>query len=432
MPHRLRRTVARFALLALASLAGCRDAALALGRTPVHARQNADELFTALGDRFGDVRLDPFFTAARPKFAKGALTPSRIIEDSAAWTSVGPGAVRTIELAGAPGPTKYILSGHRDAPPPRRPGDYRHMLQLRDLGEGQYEWRGRDELAVGPVRADELGDALTAIFRAVQRADAAHVRATYLASMPHTTAVLGRLFSLDSIAIIQSPDAASAVTLVISVDPKRLEAAAMPNFARYLDKYVTPARFDVVAIDDQGARWWHAHGERNRITIKLRVLDGDLVPLDATPRRIPDALRVQSDVFVKVGLFTVGMRGLVGDVTLQRAPHEKAFAVRFHKTPDWALPMMVGMMLRSPLHRPFEGEGAMMRYAVRDDSIAPTMLTRDFRLVVKESAILRFFQRLGSTSLNDFRGLAEKEANVWTGELFTALRADAQSMTRTN
>ncbi|MEP6690409.1 MAG: hypothetical protein ABJD07_04590 [Gemmatimonadaceae bacterium] len=415
------------ALAVLFSASACRDGALALGHTPAEARAHAGEIFGAFEARFGDIKLDPVYLAARPKFARDALTPSRIADDSSVWTSIR-GNLRTFELLGAPAAGgRYLLAAHHDAPPPTRAGEYRQALRLTPLGDGAYEWRGRDELAIGSASADELGDALSALFRAAQRSSPERLRASYRGEMPRTTAAIGRLFSLDSVAVTPAADGASAITLVIALEPKRL-APIMPYFAKYLAKYASPSSFSLAISDDDGRQWLDVRAEHERLTLKFRVHGGDLAPLNAAPHPIPSTLKITGDALAKVGLFTVGVRRLAGDLTLIRTPHENGWLFRFRRAPEWVLPPLVGTMLKSPLRRPFEDEGASLGYAIVDSGGGPTLVTRDFHLVVKESAILRFLQKLSSSSLGDFRGAAEREAALFVEELFAAMRADVAAM----
>ena len=71
-----------------------------------------------------------------------------------------------------------------------------------------------------------------------------------------------------------------------------------------------------------------------------------------------------------------------------------------------------------------------MRYGVRtealtsDDSLSTVW--RDIDVVVRESAILRFFGRLGGTALSDFRVGAEKEAERLWGETLRGMAEDVR------
>lgn len=167
---------------------------------------------------------------------------------------------------------------------------------------------------------------------------------------------------------------------------------------------------------------------RERLTVRFRVADGALVPLTGPPRAVPATLRTRLDVIAKAGIFRVGMRGLVGDVALTREAHDLGFTARFRKEPDWILPPLVEQMINSPLKRPFAGDGVTLTYAIRDSAGAPTVSDRSYRLVVQESAVLRFLGKLGNSALSDFRAGAEREADLFAAELWRAMRADAQTV----
>jgi hypothetical protein len=411
----------------IAGAGACRAPAAALGGTPAAARENADEALRALEARFGPVQIDSAMVAVRMKFARGALTPSRLVNDSGAWTSMSDGA-RLLEIAGSQAPDGYRLGIRGGLPTPRAAGEYRRTTELRPLGEGEYEWHVRDELAVGPVRTRDLGRALTAVLGGAEQHREPTIRTAYREQLPRTTAALGRLFSLDTVRSDPRSDGAADVTIVVGIHPDRL-ASAFPHWSRYLEKYVSPARYRLIVFDDTGDRWWVAQGEENRVTLRLRVAGGSLVPLDGPQRRMPDALHAQVDFVAKMFLFHVGERQLMADVTLARTPDEAGFAVRFRREPEWVLPPLVARMLRTPLRRPFQGEGAMLGYSVSDGADgAATLAVRDYRIAVRESAIVRWFGKLGNTALSDFREGAEREADAFEGEFWRALRADVSAL----
>ncbi len=423
-----RRTTARLSILflGLATLGGCRDAALALGSSPVEARSESARLLGALGARFGPSELDSAYATRRARFARSSLVPSQIYDDSSVWTSAR-GDARLLELAGHPTARGYSLSLQRGAPLPSRDGEYRHLLQLRKLAESEFEWRGRDDLGVGAVRGDALGDALTALFIGAERWREPAIRAQLPAAMPRTTAALGQLLSLDSITTQPHADGATAVVLAATVHPQGI-AASMPSLARYLAKYVSPTRYHSVAFDDAGRSWLELSASNGHASLRFRVHDGSLAPLNAPPRRIPDTFHLRTDVLAKLSIFTVGVRALQGDVTLSRAPREKSYTVRYHQEPDWKLPPLVATFLRSPLRRPFDGEGIVLRYAIRDSVGSETLLIRDYRIAVRESAIVRWLGGAGNSQLSEFRKGAETEEERFIGEVARALQADASAM----
>jgi hypothetical protein len=91
------------------------------------------------------------------------------------------------------------------------------------------------------------------------------------------------------------------------------------------------------------------------------------------------------------------------------------------------LPLITEHLLRAPLRRPFQGNGAMFRLGVRDDSAGgQTLLERRLHLDVQESLILRFIGRLGAVAVSEYAGKAEREENAWLAEVFSALVADVR------
>jgi hypothetical protein len=415
------------ALAATISLGGCRDAGLALGSSPEEARINAGALFGALGARFGPAETAPGYDQIRAQFARSALIPSRIYTDQGIWTA-SDAQGRVLELSGVPRPGTYLL-GLRGAPTTlRNPGEYRRITRLNSLGGDEYQWRVRDELAVGPVSPDELGAALSALLGAADGTNAAVARAAYRNVLPRTTAALGRLFTLDSLALAPAPGGGTLVTLVSTMHPERI-AGTFPHYARYLERYSSPASFDLVVYDESGMRWWVAAKDGDRLTLRMKVHDGHVAPLDGPPRRMPDRMRIRANMATRIRVFNIGANDLRGEVRLTRTSAEKGFAVRFRREPEWRLPLLVERMIRTPLRRPFDGDGALYGFSIRR-AHGQTLLVRDFDVTVQESAILRWFGGLGSTAMSDFREGAEREYDRFNGEVFAALRADAAALLR--
>ena len=424
--HSLRRRFRSLAIVfALSTPVACREAPPALGSTPAEARTNADHLLGSLAARFGPALHGRAYAELRPKFAKSSLVPSRIFGDRSIWTAAEDDR-RTLELQGYRTERGYWIGVKPGAKAPERPAEYRQVTHLRRLDRDEFEWSGRDELALGAMRADDLGRALGTIFAAGEKHSEGILRAGYRQAFPRTTAALGRVFSLDSLLTSRAPDGATAVALSIGMHPRRLEAES-PHLAKYLDKYLSPASYAIEEYDDAGARWWDARGDDNRFTLRFRVRDGSLAPLNLSPRRIPDTLRVRIDAKAKVSLFTVGVRKLIGDVTLTRLPGKKGFDARFRREPDWDLPPLVERLIDEPLRRAFEGDGALFGLALRDGT--PTLVTRDFAVAVQESAIVRWFNGLGNTAVGEFRKGAEGEYDRFSGEVLSALHADVLALT---
>jgi len=131
---------------------------------------------------------------------------------------------------------------------------------------------------------------------------------------------------------------------------------------------------------------------------------------------------------MKILLFTVGWTDMVGEFQLIDTPHERGWAMRFAKEPQWRLPPTVGTLLKSPLRRPFQGQGIPIRVSIRDNPGSQTILNRRFAFVVQESGILRFLNHLSGTAVGDFLGASEREANRFNADAFRALRLDVGAL----
>jgi hypothetical protein len=165
------------------------------------------------------------------------------------------------------------------------------------------------------------------------------------------------------------------------------------------------------------------------ITVRVRTLNGHLVPLTGPARPLPDSLLFLMDFAVKVKIFTVGfhdlrmemVNGAVGD-------QDRFWAVTARKEPGWNLPLISARLLRAPLRRPFAGEGAHFRIGFREGGGArPTVLYRQARLTVQESAILNFLNGLTSKAMDDLDTAVEREQHLWTRAVFQALQDDARA-----
>lgn len=428
IPPSIRQTLLVAATFGAAVQApSCRDAASRLGPTPLDARYNAVQLFSVLGARFGPLQFDSALSVARLKIARSALVPSRIFRDTSIWTESS-GNARVLDIAGAPvagGGYRLTIDGKSPAFTP--PSSYHRRLELRDIGRGVYEWRARDDLAVGSVRGSDLGATLTAIFFALESNRGSALRVANREILPRISAALGRLYTLDSLETTPNPDGATSVGIVASIHPKRV-AAFLPQYARYLDKYVSPLTYSISLVDADDRQWGEATLRDRRCIFRFRVAGGNLAPMNAPPSRIPATLRVRMNFTAKALIFRVGFRDLLGDVTLQGDAKTSGFVATFKREPDWILPLLTERMLRAPLRRPFMNDGAQLTFAISDSASAQTHVTRTYNLVVQESSILRFLGKLGNSAISDFRSGAEREADQFTGEFWGAMRADVEAL----
>lgn len=423
----MRSSRAAFVVAGLSLAAsGCGAAASALGPTPAVARSHADALLGAIEARFGPVEREPAYAAARPLLVRGALVPSRIFDEPTVWTT-RQGEERGLDLGGSESGGRYRLGLRPDYPEPSRPADYRGRVRLRRLGDGRFEWRVREELAVGPVRAEALAAALTTLLRGAESATEAKARVQLGEALPRSRAALGRLFRLETLHFAPAPPGGTVVTLRVRLHPEGIDKE-LPHYAEFLKGYVTPLRLRMDAADEAGIGFWEVEGLDNLFSLRFRVQDGDLAPLAGPPRSLPERLRVRTSFSMKSGLFRLGYRGLDADVTLVRSLHEKSFMARFRRQPDWELPFFVEPFLRSPLRYPFEGEGARLGFGVRDEPEGSTLLAAEHAIGVQENWLVRWLGGVGASAVTAFRRTAEAEADRFIGEALAALRADALAL----
>ena len=139
-----------------------------------------------------------------------------------------------------------------------------------------------------------------------------------------------------------------------------------PRYAAFLEKYARPMRVSLVVADPEGITWWTLEAADGLWTVRLRVRDGSLVPLEGpADRRLPGRLRATADLSTRIGRFQVGAQRIAADVALTRTPVEKGFSARFLEEPDWQLPFLVETFLDSPLRYPFETPGSDFELTAR-------------------------------------------------------------------
>lgn len=408
-------------------LSACRDVGPAFGPTIPAARANAEGLFGGIGQRFTNVQRNAKFTIARGKLGKNALTPSVIYDDTSVWTAMGQDGTRNVTVEGGFSGNRYLFAAKPITSPPDAAGDSRHLMVLRRLNDNEYEWLTNVDIAAGPITANDIRNVVSALMKSAERRTPAAVRADYRESFPRTTTALGRLLSLDSLHLTRDADSATTITLGVRLDPDRLRAT-MPAFADYLAKYAAESQYRSVVTDKRGGRWIELWGSKNFLNLRLRSLDGHFVPLNGAPRPIPRELQLESDFVTKISLFHVGFTRLLSDVTLIDGEHERGWFLRFTREPSWQLPPTVGFFIKTPLRRPFQGMGAIFRFAILDAPGKQSIIGRRTSATVQESAILRFLNRLSGTAMGDFVGKAEEQENRFSADAFNAMRLDARNL----
>jgi len=414
-------------LLAL-SATGCRDVAPAFGTSTAAARANADALFGGIAQRFTNVERSPKFLVARGKLGHYALTPSVVYNDTSVWTAWAADSTRTLTIDGEFLTNRYLFTARPwPAALPNEPGDSRHLIVFKRLDENQFEWVTNVDITAGRIRPDEFANVISRLMASGENRTVADLRADYRTSFPRTTAALGKLLSLDTLLTTRDAESATTILLGIRVNPNGIRSA-MPDFAKYLDKYATPSKYRAIVSDKRGGRWIEIAGADNYVTIKLRSLNGHFAPLNGPARPIPGDLQLYSDFTTKILFFTVGFHAMVADMTTIDSDHDRGYLLRFTREPDWSLPPTIGFMIRSPLKRPFQGEGSTFRLVLHENPGAQTIIARHTSTVVQESAILRFIGRLGATAMGDFVGKSESEENRFSADVFNALRLDIRAV----
>jgi len=419
----------RAALLALVAVSGisCRDAASGFGPHPAAARANADEFLYSIGSRFTSIQREPRLIHARSQFGRHALTPSGVFNDTSVWLANGPDSSRLFGNEGVFATDRYIVKATLSNTAPNALTESREIVRLKKLADSEYEWYTNVDVALGRMRAQDLSNVIARILASGEGKSPAAIRADINTSAPRSVAALGRLFTIDTLKAVHDAEGATTYDLAIRLTPATLKAT-MPNYAAYIDKYISKGRYRLTLADRTGARWLDAWAADYYVHFKVRSKNGRFAPLEGPVREMPKALTITLDMSMRVLLFRVGWTEMVGEFNIIDTPHERGWGMRFAKEPEWRLPPSVGRLLKSPLRRPFQGNGIPIRISIRDEPGAQTLLNRRLSLVVKESGILRFINRLSGTAVSDFLGATEREANRFNADAFRALRADVTAL----
>ena len=407
-------TVPYRTLLALslaAWLAGCRDAVSAWAPTPAASHDAARSVSRSLQLRFESPERDARYDHARLRLARYALAPSALANDSL-WTTRRE-AQRVLLAAGAFDGTRYRLRASAAVSPPSRVGDSRHEVTLEPLADGDWRWTTRVDHAIGAMPPEAVATVFAAWLRSAERpADA--IRADYLTTAPRLTRALGTLATLDSVRTVRLTDGSTRVSLAVRLHAERI-ASTYPDFARYLTRYVSPARYTIELRDPASPGvhandvWFIAEAAQDVLAFRFRARDGVLVPLDGPIRPRPDTLAMRVRASAKFGPFTVGVRDLRGRFVFVHESNEVGWAMRFANAPAWDLPPIAGRLVRGSLDRPFAGDGAHVRLTVRRGAAGTAVIHRATDLSVRESTLLRWLGNLGFTAVDDFAGRVEAE-----------------------
>ena len=269
-----------------------------------------------------------------------------------------------------------------------------------------------------------MAAALTALFRAAELTSGTDARTRIREALPRATSAVSRLVKTEALEITRDRNAVTSLALAVRVVPEGIRSFA-PRYAAFLDKHLTPTQMRVVVTDLSGVAWWTLDAADNVWTLRLRVREGSLVPLEGPiGRGLPGNVRATVDYSTKVGVFRVGIQHLVADVALSRGPFEKGFVAHFLEEPEWRLPFLVEPLMRSSLRHPFEGQGSRLGWSAREQGGGTTVLSRQFRMQIKESWIVRWMGGASSSMLSDFRMGAETESDRFLRECLVSLRDD--------
>jgi hypothetical protein len=148
------------------------------------------------------------------------------------------------------------------------------------------------------------------------------------------------------------------------------------------------------------------------------------VTLSGAPKTFGDSLVLEADASLKVKMFTVGFHKLVADFVIANGGHDPSWTIVAQHEPQWDLPLISERLIRSPLHRPFEGPGAMFRVGIRDSTGMLSQFSRAARLDVQESAIMRFIGSLASHVMGDIDTRVESDEHRFLRDGFIALQQD--------
>ena len=415
-----------FLLSLLAAVGGCRDVFQTLGTSGgPSSRARADELFSSLALRVTDPYRDLKYDSARVRIASGAVVPSRVWRDTSIWTQMTD-STRQLLARGHVAGSRYAMEAAAFVPQPTRLAEARHVIELTRLSDDEFRWDTHVPFAVGAVTAREIGAMFAAIFASAEGRSEEEIRADYRRLVPGASAIAGQLFRVDSIRPVHLPDRSTLALFAISVTPQGVEGR-YPAWARYLRRYVQTARMRWTLVDAAETPYWEMSLAGGQLTMRVRTAGGRMLALHGPPRLMPDSLTLTADIAVKVSRFTVGVRNYRGDFRVIATEHERAWELISRREPEWVLPLFTRTLLRTPLRRPFQGEGAQFRIGVRDSAGPQSLLYRTLRLEVQESAILRFVARLGAIAMSDYSGDVEREEMAWLHDLFTALLADIRS-----
>jgi hypothetical protein len=400
---------------------------LALGNDGSKTR--AEGLFSALGARVTKPTRNVKYDSARIRIAKDAFLPGRIFDDTGIWTGSPMPSRRQMLVRGRFENGAY----HMDAEPavafPSRPAESRHIINLTRLSDdSEYAWDTEVPYAVGNVTAREIGWFFTKMYSSAEGRSEKDVRSDIARTIPRASAVLGQLFTIDSIRTEHLQDGSTRALFAVRMHPEGVEKR-FPHFARYMRSYAVATRmkFSLTGKDSTTFVECIARGD-GKLTLRLRTLRGQVIALDGPATPWPDSMKLNGELIMKVRRYTVGFHDYHADLNVIATDHERTFNIVSRQEPQWTLPLFTERLIRTSLRRPFRGSGARFRIGFRDSTGAQTILDRRLHLEVQESLILRFINRLAGATLGDWVGKAEEEQMLWMQEIFDGIVADLREL----
>jgi hypothetical protein len=411
---------------AIFSASGCADSVRAVADGPTDRATKVEELGDAFAARFNNPERSGRFESMRRKLISGALHPSRVYSDTSLWTSSPNTSTHAVWAHGSLTPRGYrfdmaergVLADLADT---------RHAITLQRLADGEYRWTTGVDFAIGSITARDAGMMLEMLLTAGHDRDAVTLRAGARTAFPRASAVMSKLFRIDSLSLRPGPQGTTIVSLVVSIHTETLKLTA-PHFAEYLAKYVENSRYRFLVTDRAGVPYFEAKGANRRLTVEYRVRADGMVSTLGPPRPMPDSLRLVSDLTMHVKLFDVGWRNLTTDFIISRGDRSRSWLFIARTEPDWDLPFVTARLIRSPLRRPFQGNGSTFEIAVIDSAGGQTILARRAHLDVKESAIMRFLSSIIARIFDDLDAAVEQEEADFIRELMGAFQQDARAI----
>ncbi|HTR76886.1 MAG TPA: hypothetical protein VMH39_02200 [Gemmatimonadaceae bacterium] len=346
-----------------------------------------------------------------------------MFSDTGVWTEETSPTRRLLAASGTLTDQGYRFQTSADEPLLDHLGDSRHLVALSRIAPNQYRWDTEVDFAIGQITAADIASLLGTFLAAGKDRPDGEVRAASLAAYPRTAAVLEHAFSVDTFKTTPGPQGTTTVRLVIGIHTERLRVV-YPHLAAYVDKYVNSMHCRFTLTDRTGDMVFDLRGQNHVLTARFRVLQDHLVAYTGVPRPIGDSLRLSSDLTVKLKLFQLGYENLVTDFIIGTGEHERSWTMTAHAEPQWKLPLGTEHLIRTPLKRPFEGDGSMFEFAVHDTAGGQTILSRRMRLELQENAIYRSLGGFISRAFDELDEQVEREEAQFLREAFVAVQRD--------